>query len=112
MTQEEESKPAAETATTEQPGIGWLTPEDIQDVYADWYQMNWMAHTVRIRFAQLIPDPSKPPALTKWVLAERVAVTMPYEAAKALRETLDRVIQAYEKENGVITAGKIPTVVW
>jgi hypothetical protein len=106
----EEAKPQPETtAASEAPK--WITSEDgVYEAYADWYHINWMPLTVRIRFAQVISDPAKSPGEGRWLLEERVALTMPYATAKAMAEFLTSIVQAYEKENGEVIVPKIPTL--
>jgi hypothetical protein len=107
---EEESKSPTETAAPVEQLPEWITPEDGPfEVYADWYHVNWLPYTVRIRFAQVIPDPRKSPAeASTWALDERMALTMPWYAVKTLSAMLNRLIKAYETENGEIVVPKIP----
>ena len=101
---DEESKPKDET--TPAAPLEWIAKDRICETYADWYFVNWMPLTVRIRFAQFVAVANKTP----WVLDERAAITMPYATAKALCDTLTLIIQAYEKENGAIKVPDIPTL--
>jgi hypothetical protein len=101
---DEESKPQGETTTSS--AFEWIAKDRVCEVYADWYHVNWMPLTVRMRFAQFISVSNK----ISWVLDERAAITMPYSTAKALCETLTSIITAYEKENGPIVIPNIPTV--
>lgn len=108
----DESKPEIEKET-ESVGLDWSIPESgVPEIYADWYQVNWMTNTIRIRLAQIIPDPKRSPTVAQWKINERAAVTMPYYTAKYLRDTLSRIIEAYEKDNGTINAGIVPSVTW
>jgi len=81
----------------------WVIPEDgICDEYSDWTHVNWLPLKVRIRFAQIKADPRKSPLDAAWVVEERTAITMPWQAAKTLGEVLTKIVAAYEKTNGPI----------
>jgi hypothetical protein len=87
-------------------------PEDgVFGAYSNVVNLNWTLTDVRIRFAELlqVPDEDRPTWENQHgVLLERVAVTMPWHQAKALRDMLDGVIKNYEKINGELKPVKLP----
>jgi hypothetical protein len=112
---EEQSKPQAEGSqlNDEPPLTNWIIPEGgPPEVFADWYYVNWLPLTVRIRFGQIVANPTLPPGSAKssWVIDERIALTMPWHSIKQLSIMLTSIVAAYEKENGEVTIPKIPNV--
>jgi transcriptional regulator with XRE-family HTH domain len=87
-------------------------PEDgVFEAYSNVVNMNWTLHDVRVRFAELlqVPDEDRPTWENQHgILLERVAVTMPWHQAKALRDMLDAVIENYEEINGELKPIKLP----
>jgi hypothetical protein len=109
MSDEKPIPPSEETSKLR----SWIHPNDsggIYHAYADWYYVNWMPLTVRIRFAQIVPDPRVSPEAATWVLDERATMTLPWATAKGLAEMLTRIVVAYEKQNGEIIVPDIPSV--
>jgi hypothetical protein len=103
----EQPKPDAAGASS----IDWTTPEEgVCEAYSDWFHVNWMPLTVRVRFGQIVADPGKPPDKATWVIDERVALTIPWTTAKSLAEMLGELVAAYEKTNGEITIATIPSL--
>src|SRR5713101_5673363 len=107
---DEQSKPTPETSTGKAaPSIPWIEPEEgICEVYSNFHHLNWTLYDVRIRFAQITPNPEQPPEAAGWAISEQAAVTMPWGQAKLLRDMLTEAIQRYEKLNGEITTPKLP----
>jgi hypothetical protein len=107
---EEESKP--ESRSAEQSTIHeWVAAEDgVCEAYSDWFHINWMPLTVRIRFAQIVADPRISPDKATWVLDERVALTLPWVTVKSLNEMFTKLITTYEKTNGEIIVPTIPSL--
>lgn len=98
----------AEEPKKEMP-IPWIaTEEGILDVYSNFNHVNWSVFDVRIRFGQIIPDPSKPPETATWVIEERAAMTLAWGQAKGLRDMLSEAIRRYEDLNGEIQVPKLP----
>jgi hypothetical protein len=96
---------------TETPGIVWTTSEGgVCEAFSDWFHVNWLPLTVRIRFGQIVTDPNKPPDKALWVIDERAALTMPWATVKSLNELLTKLVVAYEKTNGAIAVPTVPTV--
>lgn len=87
-------------------------PENgVFEAYSNVVNMNWTLTDVRVRFAELlqVPDEDRPTWENQHgVLLERVAVTMPWHQAKALRDMLDGVIKNYEEINGELKPVKLP----
>jgi hypothetical protein len=104
---QEEPKPDAAAASS----INWTAPDEgVCEAYTDWFHVNWMPLTVRIRFGQFVADPGNPPDKATWVIDERAALTIPWATAKSLAEMLGKLIAAYEKTNGEITIPTIPSL--
>ena len=100
----EESKVQNETAAPE-----WLRSEDgVAEIYADYFYVNWMPVSVRLRFAQVVPGHQTP--APNWVLDERLGLTLPWPTVKSLAEFLTNLVAAYERDNGEITIPKIPSL--
>jgi hypothetical protein len=105
MTEEEKK----ESPAADQP-IPWVSvPDGVEDVYANYVQLNWTLYDVRMRFGQIIPHPQDPPERARWAVLESVAVAVPWGQAKLLRDLLSQVIQKYEEINGPIVIPKLPT---
>jgi hypothetical protein len=104
----DESKSQA-TEEQSQPA-DWVIPDEgVCEAYADWYHVNWLPLTVRIRFAQIVADPrTAPDKASSWVLDERVALTMPWFTVKTLSNMLSNLVAAYEKKNGEIVVPNMP----
>jgi hypothetical protein len=103
---EEESKPQNQSTMPE-----WITSEGgVHQVYADYFYANWMPLTVRLRFAQVVPDPRTSPDKSTWVLDERLALTLPWSTTKSLAEFLTGLVTAYENKNGPIVVPEIPAL--
>jgi hypothetical protein len=101
-----ESNPAEQSTLHE-----WVAAEDgVCEAYSDWFHVNWMPLTVRVRFAQVVADPRTSPDKATWVLDERVALTMPWVTVKSLNEMFTKLITAYEKTNGEIVVPTIPSL--
>ena len=87
-------------------------PEDgVFQAYANVVNINWTPTDVRLRFCELIqvPDEDRP----NWenqhgILLERVAVTIPWNQAKIVRNMLDGLIKNYEEINGELKPLKLP----
>jgi hypothetical protein len=110
MSQEESKPKSDESTSTEQTAWEWMVPEDgVYEAYSNFVYVNWTPLDVRIRFAQIIPEVGKPPQAGRWVIEESVAMTLAWGHAKFLRDTLNDVIQRYEKANGEIITPKMPT---
>lgn len=108
---QEESEAKTDSQTTETPSAEWVIPPDgISEAYIDWYHVNWMPLTIRIRLGQVIPNPKLAPERATWAVGERAAVTMPWATAKALAEFITKLVKAYEKENGEIIVPKLPSL--
>src|SRR5260370_38325386 len=107
---EEKSKPesrSAEQSTLQE----WVAAQDgVCEASSDWFHLNWMPITVRIRFAQIVADPRTSPDKGTWVLDERVALTLPWVTVKSLNEMFTKLITAYEKTNGEIIVPTIPSL--
>jgi hypothetical protein len=87
------------------PEAPWIKSADgVVEVYANNLHLVWTLDDVRIRLAQLVDDPEKPTPSIGYngVSVERAAVTLPWRAAKQLRDSLTRVISAHESLNGEI----------
>lgn len=106
---QQESQPKSESASEQTLMIEWIIPEDgIHEAYSNFVHMNWALHDIRIRFGQIVPDPTKRPDLAQWVVHERAAITMAWGQAKFLRDILVQAIQKYEEKNGEITVPTVP----
>jgi hypothetical protein len=101
----EESK---ETTVAPAVAIPWIrNPDVIMEAYSNVLYVNWSLHDVRIRFGQIIPHPTMPPENATWAVNEGADITIPWGQVKYLRDTLNDVIERYEKANGEL---KIPTM--
>jgi hypothetical protein len=87
-------------------------PEDgVFDTYSNVVNLNWTLYDVRIRFGELLQVPNDESPTwdnQRGILLERVAVTMPWQQAKYLRDILDGVIRNYEEINGELKPIKLP----
>jgi hypothetical protein len=113
MTDEEPKLTSEEHQLTGPAFINWVIPEDgVPEVYSDWYYVNWLPLTVRIRFGQIVANPKVSPGHkdSAWVIAERMALTMPWHAIKQLAIMLTSLVEKYEKENGELTLPNIPAL--
>jgi hypothetical protein len=100
--------PAPKAETSELPPIEWRQPDNgVFETYSNFIHANWTAAEMRIRFAQLVPDPRGPDA-ARWSIEERTAVIVSWVGAKYLRDLLSEAIARYENLNGEIKQGKIP----
>lgn len=108
---EEESRPARNDSPEQSVLHDWVAAEDgVCEAYSDWFHVNWMPLTVRIRFAQVVADPRTSPDKATWVLDERVALTLPWATVKSLNDMFTKLVTAYEKTNGEITVPTIPSL--
>lgn len=112
---EEQSTPQTEKSqlNDQPPFTNWVIPEGgAPEVYADWHYVNWLPLTIRIRFGQVVADPRVAPGAkdSSWMIAERMALTMPWHAAKGLAGMLTNLVNQYEKENGELIIPNIPTM--
>ena len=113
MSEEESKVPTEEQKPSVTPFPDWVIPEeDVPEVYADWYYVNWLPLTVRMRFGQIVADPRLSPGHkdSSWVIKEGMALTLPWHTVKALAAMLTNLVQEYEKENGELTIPKIPKI--
>jgi hypothetical protein len=78
-------------------------PEGIAFVYANHVQVGQSAFDVRIRFGEAIRV-----ANNQVTIEQRAHVTMTWLQVKQLCARLNRIIEAYEKENGPIKPPKLP----
>ncbi len=95
-------KPEVTTDTT--PPRWVQRPDGVCEEYANFVHLTWSLDDVRVRFAQLINDPTTPdpgPKL-KGVAEERAAITISWRNAKILRDSLTMIIDLWEKRNGEI----------
>jgi hypothetical protein len=101
-----DSNPNPETFKPE-----WISaPDGVFEGYANFIHVNWTLYDVRIRFAQIIADPSTTPELAPWVIEESAAISLPWGQAKYLHDLLARIIGLYEKVNGEIKTPILPKV--
>lgn len=100
----EDSAPHQSKTTTE-----WIRDEEgVYETYANFFFLNWTPLDVRIRFAQLIPDPRQTQAAAPSVANERAAITMSWGHARVLRNLLSDVLERYENLNGELVVPKMP----
>jgi hypothetical protein len=101
----EENKSQAE-AQTQKPKFPFIPSADgIFEIYANLIDANWTLYDVRVRFAQIIPNP--PGSAETWRAEERAAMTVSWGYAKTIRDALSDLIARYEKVNGEITVPKL-----
>jgi hypothetical protein len=107
---EEETKSPTESGSEEKPNSAkWVKASSgVNEIYADYFHVNWMPVSVRIRLGQVIADPAPRPDKATWAVEERAALTMPWATLKAITEMFVTLVQAYEKDNGTIIVPKIP----
>ena len=79
------------------------------EVYSNFAGFSWTQYDVRLRFAQVIPNPQNPPG-PEFAAEERVAVTLSWAHAKALAAILGELVKTYEQVNSPIQAPKIPSI--
>lgn len=70
------------------------------DLYVNHTQAQPSFNDLRMVMGAIVDNRGKREAPP--VIEERVAVTMAWEHAKSLRDLLTRMIDAYEKENGLL----------
>jgi hypothetical protein len=78
-------------------------------VYANRYYTEWTNTDLRIRFGEIMfvaPGQKN----KKLIIEERVGVTMSWLRAKQLRDTLNELIEKYEKANGELIDGEIISI--
>jgi len=84
-------------------------PSGVKEVYVNFVAFSWTQYDVRVRLAQIIPNPDEPP-LPEFIAEERVAATITWPHAKALMMLLAELVKEYEKANGPIVFPKLPSV--
>lgn len=86
----------------------WVRPGDPKDTYSNQFFVNWSSVDVRIRFGNMIPTSDRAVAgKSPLQVEEQVTVTMAWPQAKALRDSLNDVVQRFENTNGVIDLAKL-----
>lgn len=89
----------------ENPKIQWVeSPEGIVEIYANAAHITWTLDDIRVRLAQLVPSPATRNPGDKFIgdAEERAAVTLSWRNAKIFRNSLNAVIEAFERDNGEI----------
>ena len=99
----EETKPEAKTI--EDKFIFTPSPDGVVEIYANLVDANWTLHDVRMRFAQIVPNP--PGSEKVFRAEERAAVTVSWGYAKTISQVLADLIRRYEEANGEIQTPKI-----
>ena len=89
--------------------VRFVQPEDgVFEIYANIVDVLWTRFDVRVRLAQVVPDPPDAPAGNSWVAEERAAVTFTWPAAKMMRDILTDLVARYEAANGEIKPPVLP----
>ena len=80
------------------PQVEITTPEDsTYYTYANQVQLTWTAFDIQIHFAELAKITPEP---RKYIVEERIAVTMAWAEAKQLMLFIQQAISQYEALNG------------
>jgi len=79
-------------------GGGWDRTND-HEIYANYVDICWGLHDVRLRLARLVPIISSSQPL-RVVVEQNAALTMPWGEAKILRDILIDAVERYELVNG------------
>ena len=104
MTEETKQEPQVEP---EKPNFPFVPSEDgIFEIYSNLIDANWTLYDIRLRFAQIVPNPIG--SETQWRADERAAVTFSWPQAKVLRDILIDLVKKFEETNGEIKPLKLP----
>ena len=99
---EETNKPQSESPVERQ--LELVEPEDgMIRAYANHHQIGWTGFDVRLTFGELVDI-----APEKIVIEQTTQVTMSWQTAKLLSDSLRVLIEKYEAVNGPITTPVVP----
>lgn len=81
----------------------------LPELYSNLVNVNWTLYDVRLRFIQMVANPTDALDKVGWAALEKGNVAIPWGQAKILRDMLTEVIKRYEDVNGEIADTKLPT---
>lgn len=96
---------SSETEPNKNKPMPWVkSPAGVIDIYANQAHVTWTLDDVRVRLGQVVDSPETPnPGLGFLGVTEvTAAVTFSWRNAKLLRDSLTKIIEAYEAVNGEI----------
>ena len=76
--------------------------------YANNVNLDWTAHDIRFRFAEVTVMPDYRPDRAQFRIEERASIAVSWSEAKTIFELLGKVLQEYETLNGPIQPPTAP----
>ena len=112
MATEEEKSKAEVSSVMDLDATPLEEPEEgVFSAYSNLINLDWTLFDLRIRFGELMQVPNDEDPTWKnqhGIVLERVAVRIPWQQAKYLRDMLDGIIRNYETINGELKQVKLP----
>lgn len=94
----------SEETSTKRTTFTFIPAKDgVAEIYSNYLDASWTLHDVRMRFAQIVTNGED-----QFYAEERVAVTLPWQQAKVLRDVLSNLISRYEELNGEMKPINLP----